>query len=61
MRENARVLDEAEGAWLRVIFIVYFFLTVVLLIASYGKTCNLQSKESRNQNPTYGISVCVCV
>ena len=31
----------------------------ILLIASYRKTRNSQSKESRNQNPTYGIYLTV--
>ena len=32
-----------------------------LLIASSRKTCNSQSFDSRNQNPTYGINGNRCV
>ena len=35
---------------------MYILFPAILLIASYGKTRNSQSKESRNQNPTYGIT-----
>ena len=38
-------------------YLLHILLTVILLIASYEKTHNLQSKESCNQNPTYGISI----
>ena len=36
-----------------ILFIAY--LPAILLNTSYGKTRNLQSKESHDRNPTYGI------
>ena len=33
---------------------MHVLFPAILLIARYGKTRNLQSKESRNQNPSYG-------
>ena len=39
----------------RVILLTAYSFPAILSIASYGKTRNSQSKESRNQNPAYGI------
>ena len=34
---------------------------MILLIASSRKTCNSQSLESHNQNPTYTVVICYCI
>ena len=34
--------------------LMHILFPAIILIASYGKTRNSQSKESRNQNPSYG-------
>ena len=54
--ENARLCEhlsariQAEGVWSCV---AIFLLPVIPLIASYGNTHNLQSRESHNQKLTY--------
>ena len=47
-----------KGAWYAK-YSLHILLLANLLIVSYGKTRNLQTKESHNRNPTYG-NTCIC-
>ena len=53
--ENMCWAFEQKGARSRVILFNAYSFSCDLLIARYGKPCNLQSKESRSQNRSYGI------